>query len=141
MGKITRILYEKASSLDACSRFSGKETEKELIDLFFSPQGMEFCGKNNFPSIEDFRHFSKESAKRQGLYVNAGKIQAENRSRIAVIGDTDAELDYTDGSKRHIVVLMHGAKAHITASGFAVVFVYNYGGEIDVKTQDYAKVL
>ncbi|MCM1176697.1 MAG: hypothetical protein NC308_09675 [Clostridium sp.] len=141
MNDIIKTLHEKALGLDACEKFSGKETEKELIELFFSPQGMEFCGKNKFPSIEDFRYFSKESARKQGMYVNAGNISVENKAHVAVVGNTEAQLTYSDGSKRHIVVLMHGAKAHITATDFAVVFVYNFGGEVTKETKDFAKIL
>lgn len=141
MNNITKILYEKALALNACDKFSGKENEKELIGLFFTPQGLEFCGKNNFPSMEDFRYFSKLSAQRQGIYVNAGPVSVNNKAQVAVVGDTEARLTYSDGSKRHIVVLMHGAKAHITATDFAVVFVYDFGGEVIKVTKDFAKIL
>lgn len=85
MSEITKTLYEKALELDACDKFSGNEDANELIDLFFTPQGLEFCGKNNFPSMEDFGAFSGEPARRQGLYVNAGHISLEDEARVALL--------------------------------------------------------
>lgn len=135
-------IYRQARRIGVCSKMTGKEDAEELVHLFFSPQGVEFCQKNNFPTMEMLRGFRNEQARSNGAYVDAGEVSIQNAERVALIGDTVAELTYTDPSKRHIVVLMHGAKAHIKASGYAVVFVYNGDGCEVVKTQkDYARIL
>lgn len=135
-------IYRQACRLGVCPKMTGKESAEELIQLFFSPQGVEFCQKNNFPTMDMLRSFRSEQARAKGAYVDAGEVRICNVERVALIGDTEAELTYTDPTKRHVVILMHGAKAHIKASGYAVVFVYNGDGCEVVKTQeDYARIL
>ena len=61
---------------------------------------------------------------------------------MVLVGECHAELEYNDPDKRHQVVLMHGASAHIKASNWAVVFVNNTGGGIvEIEAEDNAKVL
>lgn len=140
MDKI-KYLYSEAKKFDACPLFSGNESKEKLIRLFMTPQGIEFCQKNNFPSLEDIRYFKGKTAERNGVYIDSGTIARHNTERIALVGGTFANLTYDDSSKRHVVVLMHGAKARITAKGYAVVFVYNTNGNVETETHDSAKIL
>lgn len=43
MEETVKVIFQKASALGVCSRFKGSETLGELVELFFSPQGVEFC--------------------------------------------------------------------------------------------------
>ena len=134
------VIHRNASRLGVCSLFKGSENIDELIRLFGTPQGIEFCGKFNFPDMPTLRTFRGVQASRLGLYIDTN-ISRENLSKVILVGSTVAELTYTDPSKRHQVILMHGAKAIIKASGSAVVFVVNNGGAVEVDTSDNAKVL
>ena len=58
MDKIIRQLYAQATLLGACGLFTGQEkTLEQLVELFTSPQGQEFCIENRFPNIATVRLF------------------------------------------------------------------------------------
>ncbi len=140
MGK-ERNIYEQARKLGVCTMFRGAENTDELIELFFSPQGVEFCAKYNFPEMRLLLPFRGVQSTRGGFYINT-PICAKNRRRIALVGSkTEAELEYDNPDEAHEVIIMHGAKVKIKASGFAVVFVTNISGSVEVEVKDSARVL
>lgn len=136
----TKDIYRKASKLGVCSLFKGSENTDELLRLFMTPQGIEFCGKHNFPDLKTLRTYRGVQASRVGVFIDTN-ISRENLPKVVLIGDTVAKLTYTDPNKRHEVILMHGAKAIIKASGYAVVFVTNNGGSVEIDISDNAMVL
>lgn len=117
----------------------GNESPRELMRLFFTPQGVEFCTKHNFPDMATAREFRGEVAEAFGVYIDAGQIELRNPRQVALIGNTHARLHYDDPHKGHQVIAMHGAKASIAAEGYAVVFIA--GENIEHTTKDHAKVL
>lgn len=133
-------VYSEAKKFSACSLLKGTECTDELIELFFTPQGVEFCTTRNAPSLAAFRRFMGLQAVRGGFYIDT-PIRAKNIAKLALIGhETVAELEY-DETKGHKVVLMHGARAKITASGYAVVFVSCAAGtEVEVVENNDAKI-
>jgi hypothetical protein len=133
-------IYKEAKRFKSCALMKGTENTNELISLFFTPQGIEFCTEYNTPSLEAFRRFKGLEATRGGFYIDT-PVKARNIPRVALIGnETVAELEYTE-TKGYTVVLMHGAKAKITASEYAVVFLTNAGGEVEIIKKDKAIVL
>lgn len=120
--KTVKQIREEARRLHSCELFRGTESEAELARLFLSPQGQEFCINNNFPDVQTFAD-AFPHATEHGIYIDAGNVELCNEAVTALIGDTHAVLHYSDPSKRHEVILMHGATADITAEGYAVVFV------------------
>lgn len=130
-----------AAAAGACGKLSGVHDWKGLCRLFFSPQGVEFCEYRNFPSLELFRSIKSRVA-RYGFQVDAGEIVRENDGCIALVGDTQAKLTFSDPTWVHKVVLMHGAKAEITATGYAVVRLINIGNcEVKINKQEHAVIL
>lgn len=139
--KSANDIVKEATRLGACSK-SGSVTDwKSLVWLFFSPQGREFCEENNFPNIEMFREM-KPYVKDWGVYVDAGNIELKNAPTVGVIGDTHAALSYSDNTKVHKLILMHGAKARVTLSHYAVLLLVNIGNcEIEIENDGTAKVM
>lgn len=125
MNTVNEIM-QSASLLGACNKSNEISDWKSLVWLFFTPQGREFCEENNFPSLEQFRGMDGGIAD-YGVLVDAGRISLENEEKIALIGNTDAELSFTDNAKVHKVILMHGATAHIVASNYVVLLIVNIG--------------
>lgn len=136
----TEIIYRNAMRLGCCSNFKGTENDEELIRLFVTKQGIEFCVKYNYPDLSTLRTFRGLQSARHGVFIDANIIR-HNLPLVVLVGDTVAELVYTDPHKRHEVIIMHGAKAIIKASGYAVVFITNSGGEVEKYTFDNAKIL
>ena len=104
-------------------------------------QGLEFCKKNNFPSLETFTRIDNEPLIVNNIFVNAGYLQRTNDSNIAIIGETDAELVFDDPTKVHKVVVMHGAKVFVTARNYAVVKLLNIGENKVIYNKDKTAVI
>lgn len=125
MKSVSEIM-EQALANGACEKSKGASDWKTLSWLFFTPQGLEFCEENNFPSLETFREMDS-SISDFGVFVDKGEITRSNDSNIALIGNTRGRLVFDDNTKVHKVVLMHGAKAFLAIRNFAVVRLINIG--------------
>ena len=60
---------------------------------------------------------------------------------VILSGSTKAVLSYSGTDQKHIVVLMYGAWAEIRAGNYAVVFVTNAGGEVEIVNDGTALIL
>lgn len=120
MEQIIHQIYEQARLLGACSLFTGKErTLEDIVSLFTTTQGMEFCVNNHFPNMATFRLFKPYKVERFGIYIDAGTITLHNPERAILIGNTVATIN-NDTLDAHEIILLHGAKAIVNASGWAV---------------------
>lgn len=142
METLIKQIYAQARLLGSCDRFKGTEDVQSLVRLFMSPQGVEFCMKHHFPNIATFRMFKACNLQRYGIYIDAGAITLTNPGRVILIGRTTATVNCST-LERHEVIMMHGAKAVVNASKWAVVFVTSEGGCRDVikSTSDNALIL
>lgn len=66
--------FEIANRLGACRLLHGTENKEELMRLLLTPQGTEFCTKNNFPSMVQLRIIGK---------TKSTNIQNEKYKKIA----------------------------------------------------------
>lgn len=140
MGKINEIL-NGASNIGACNGSQKVTDWKSLVWLFFSPQGREFCEEHNYPPLSVFQDISDDVV-HYGVYVDVGAIEKNNDAVIALVGDTDAKLTFTDNSQVHKVILMHGAKASLRLRNYTVVLLVNIGGcEIEIDKDDTSVLL
>ena len=98
-----------------------------LTSLFFTPQGLEFCHKNNFPPLGIFQAHKNEVSD-CNMYVDCGCIRLDKRKYICLVGNTSAEIEASGVDFVHTVILMHGASATINASNYAVIKVVNISG-------------
>lgn len=138
---IAKDVIAKALKLGACSGSDGVTDWKSLCWLFFTPQGREFCEDNDFPTIGMFRQM-KEHVKEYGVYVDVGDLSRKNDINIAVIGNTCANLVFDDNTKVHKVILMHGAKAKIKVSNYAVILLVNIGKcEVEIDKDETSVIL
>lgn len=135
-----REIMNAALSYGACEKSNGVTDWKSLCWLFFSPQGREFCEENNFPNIEMFRGM-KDHVQEYGVFVDSGEVERKNDANIGLIGKTSADLTYDDNTKVHKVILMHGAKAKIKASNYAVLLLVNISGEVEIDKDDTVVIL
>ena len=120
MEELIQQIYKQARLLGACELFTGKErTLEDIVHLFVTPQGIEFCINNHFPNMETFRLFKPYKIERFGIYIDAGTITLHNPKRAILIGNTVATIN-NDTLDTHEVILLHGAKAVVNASGWAV---------------------
>lgn len=139
--KIYEIM-KSAALLGACSG-SGKVSDwKSLVWLFFSPQGREFCEEKNFPELPMFREMKRHGISELGVFVDEGNVCRSNDKDIALVGDTCGELKFDENNVVHKIILMHGAKARIKASNYAVLLIVNIGGcEVEIDKDKTVVVL
>lgn len=132
--------FEIANRLGACRLLKGTEDKEDLMRLMLTPQGTEFCTKNSFPSMERLRDFRGAKAESLGIYIDTG-VELMNPSKVILAGSTKAVLSYSGTDQKHNVVLMYGARAEIRAGNYAVVFVTNAGGEVEIVNDGTALIL
>lgn len=124
-------IVHSAIQLGACNGVHKISDYRSLVAVFFKPQGIEFCKKHNYPSIDTFREV-KDCVKMRGVYIDRGKIHIKGAKHICLVGNTDATI-YASGVKWvHTIILMHGAKATIHACNYAVLNIVNISG-LEVK--------
>lgn len=132
---------DMARKLEDCDMFKGNETLDELVELIFSPRGIEFLTKFGFPDLATFRKFKPYHPERFGVYIDSGKITLTEARRAFLIGDTVATVKYRDsaGNRLH---LMHGASASVLACGYSVVRIEkDLKSEVSFIKQDHARIL
>lgn len=119
----SRSLHNEAEKYRKCNMFKGTEhTIEELAAVFTSRQGLEFCIRYHFPNIATFRLFKGQGVEKYGIYIDAGVITLKNPARAILIGRTSATVN-CDECKQHEIVLLHGARAVVNASKWAVASV------------------
>lgn len=130
--------FKIANRLGACRLLHGTESKEELMRLLLTPQGTEFCTKNNFPSMVQLREFRGKKAESMGIYIETD-VELTNPVKVFLAGSK--AIFHFDTIGRYNVILMHGAEAEIHASNYAVVFVKNAGGEVKIDKDNTALIL
>ena len=134
-------IMQSASLLGACAKSNGVSDWRSLTWLFFTPQGREFCEDNNFPSLEMFQGM-RDNISEFNILVDACNVSRENDVNVGLIGNTSGQLVYNDNTVVHKVVLMHGAKARIKASDYAVILLVNVGNcEVEIEKDNTVVIL
>ena len=134
-------ILKSASALGACERLHKVKNFHSLASLFFSPQGLEFCQKNNFPSLRIFQAHKNEISGND-MYAECGFIKLDKRKYMCLVGNTSAEIEASGVEFVHTVVLMHGAKATINASNYAGLKIVNISGsEVKINRDNTVVVL
>ena len=139
---ILNRLKQEATRLGACAKLDGANDYMALSRLLFSPQGREFCEKHNFPSLTMFQQMKPYITEGMGVFVDFGRVCRSNDKDIALIGDSCGELVFDENKTVHTIILMHGAKAVITASNYAVLLIVRVGNcEVIINKDNTVKVL
>lgn len=133
-------ILNKADAIGACDKTHGIHNYESLCNLYFSPQGREFCEKHTFPQLEDLRAL-KAKLEPYDVFVDSGDMISYSH-RIAVVGATHATVIARGTNAIFRVIVQHGASVEIIATDYAVVDVINInGGEIVIKSDETVKIL
>lgn len=121
--EILHEVYQQGVALGACGSFTEAMSIRQIVDMLFTPQGVEFCIKRGFPTLEMFRRLGTvEDARTLGVYIDCGDITLEDPQRAFLVGNTRARITYT-ATQRNGLYLMHGASAEVQASGYSVTHI------------------
>lgn len=138
---LIKELYEAAQPLNACGLFTGQETFEDMIKVFLTPQGIEFCIKNDFPDKSYLRPIKERNVSEMGIWIDAGEKELRNERIVVLVGNCNFKLVYDTLEYPCKVVLMKGARAKIIARGFSVVKIEAQEGcEYKVKKGRFAVV-
>lgn len=110
-------MIEEAIKFGACAKTLRVETPDQMAELFFSPQGIEFCQEHSFPSLWQFRNIDFDTEK-YGVYIDK-EVELENQD-VALI-HSKGKLKFSGVDKSYKVILMHGSECEIEVSNYAVV--------------------
>lgn len=136
-----RDFPQVAEQLDSCQMFKGSESMEELAALVFSPQGREFMLANGFPSLKAFRNFKPYHPEKQNIFIDAGEIAVDEPGACLLIGNTTATIKCAQ-TQGNTIILMHGAKAEVYASGYSVVRIEkDRTSQVKDYATEYAKIL
>lgn len=145
--KCTRYGYEKiADKFRTCSMMNGTESLPEICELLFKPQGREALISLQFPSLNQFRGFTKMTLEKYGVYIDSDAKFAEpkthnNPKQCAFIGDTTATVA-VDATIATIVIAAYGAHVKVRAAGWSVVNITcDKYSTVEVEKYDHAKIL
>lgn len=130
-----REIITSANHLGACELLEGITTLEGLIELMFSPQGIEFCTSNHFPTLQQWRALSLiVDLTIHDIYVDKPHVQLSNPTRCVIVGDSSAVIHY-DTLARQTLLCFHSPSVEVVASGWAVLFLYGEreGCKIEVK--------
>lgn len=114
-------IKDKARRQGACQAIEGVQSYGALVDLMFSPIGREFCVNTGFPDLDTLRAIAPQCGER--MIVDAGSIELAPRGDIAIGGDTDATIYYSDLDRLYHLVLLRGSRAHIVLRDYAVLTI------------------
>lgn len=77
-------ILKSASALGACERLDKVKNFHSLTSLFFTPQGLEFCHKNNFPPLGIFQAHKNEVSV---IEIKGGGIWLKAAANLSVCKD------------------------------------------------------
>ena len=92
---------------------------KRLVDLYV--RGIDFCIKNDYPTLEFIRDNFKGKCEQYGVYID-DSVTEKDRKTIVLNGDCKAMLEY-GGYSVSTVFVRHNSQAAIVASKFANVTI------------------
>ena len=138
--EIVSIISNSAKKLGACNLIDSATNLESLTKLIFTPQGMEFCYNHKFPSLQTLRNF-KDKVREFSYYIDE-KVTLTDPQNIVIAGDSFAELNFSDNTKVHKIILMHGANANIKANNYTVLRIVKIGNcNISIVTDKTAIIL
>lgn len=133
-------LKSAALELGACAKINRANELPALAALMFTPQGLEFCQQNNYPSLGTLRPL-KDQLIGLDIWVDAGEITLDGPRQVCIAGDTSATIDVAGVKHVYTIVVMHGARAVINASDYAVLNIVRIGSANITIHQDKTVVI
>ena len=136
--KIIEELLAGAKAQGACRKAGNIQNLDQLVELYLSPQGLEFCINNNYPSPEQWQAIKEgwgetELAKRK-VYINDPHLVNDaNPGSIILVGEkTEAYITASGADRIQTIIALHGAKAHVTGREYSVLnLIEASGGTIE----------
>lgn len=103
----------------------------ELVERFYDPKVLEFCEEKKYPTIDMLSDIPDGEQVRNSLFIN--RNGETNKHHVLVAGDSAVTVLCSGADEVYKIVLMHGARATVKASDYAVVHIVEIGEGTRVK--------
>lgn len=121
--EMIEMLRADGAAKGLCREWQGKlrpgVSMERLVRLFV--RGIDFCVKNDFPTLDFMRMYFKGKCEAYGAYVD-GVCERRNAPAVVLNGNCVARLTY-DGYAVSRVVVRHRSDASVTVYGCANVTI------------------
>ena len=134
--KLIDELLQGAKAQGACEKAEGIESLDQLLDLYLSPQGLEFCINHHYPTREQWKAIKEqwgetELCKRNVFIDDPHLILDVNPGTAIFVGEkTHAYITATGSDQTQRIISLHGAKANVSGRDFAVLDLIEAEGGI-----------
>lgn len=128
------FIKEEALARGACDKIRNAKTAQDLVELLFTPQGLEFASEKGFPTADIIAQcYRRCPSLRQNarLYASYNPTQGDTQ----VLGDRSIIIAKTEGitfcAKRpefvHHIILVEGATLRIRLEDYCIAKVTQIG--------------
>lgn len=107
----------------ACEKLIA-ETFDDLSKQMFSGVGIEYLENVKLP-LELF----EKNAEMKGVHVNKS-VKLENQN--CLLANSTADIIISDNKQIYVIILLHGSKATINISNYAVVLIKELDGKAEI---------
>lgn len=136
---IKEELFEMLDGKKACFRgvydIITSKDESELVSLFW--EYYRFSVAHRFPD-PDYIAKHIHQAKAKGIYANAENVTLHKERQVALLGSTDALLEYDGGGCAHIIVSDNARAEIIVRDGFALWLDIHRSARVSIIAKDYS---
>jgi len=115
------------------------KSAEELLEMYVSPKGIEFCLANNFPSNEDLVRLGGDTLNARGIYIDQS-VKLADRPFLVLLGKSHATIRNSGYSVNQLFV-KHGSSAWLTAAdqSFTLIDCFDQS-ELHISTEGNARV-
>lgn len=122
--ELNRQLKQDGIAVGLCSQYQGlldrSDTVEKMVRLFI--RGIDFCIKNDYPTLEFMRKNFKGKSEPYGGYVDDEITGLRNAPDVVLNGECKAILEYDEYSVSRIYI-RHSSQAAVNVSDHALVTI------------------
>ena len=122
--ELNRQLKQDGIAVGLCSQYQGlldrSDTVEKMVRLFI--RGIDFCIKNDYPTLEFMRKNFKGKSEPYGGYVDDEITGLRNAPDVVLNGECKAMLEYDECSVSRIYI-RHSSQAAVNVSDHAIVTI------------------
>lgn len=136
-----KTIREEARRMGACNLADKVHDWQSLARILLSAQGLEFVQKNQGDELMALFRAHGAAVADYGIMVDAGQVEVTKTRRAAFVGETSATVEAEGTEKAYVLAAIGGARLTVKASGYAVIRLYNIGGEVSIENDGTAIIL
>ena len=122
--ELNKQLKQDGIAVGLCSQYQGlldrSDTVEKMVRLFI--RGIDFCIKNDYPTLDFMRKNFKGKSEPYGGYVDDEVLGLRNAPDVVLNGDCKAVLEYDEYSVSRLFI-RHNSQAAVNVSDHAILTI------------------